>query len=115
MTHPGFRRREFGGVEERTVDGDGHDLCELEAIGTDKSWDFVERIQLEVFGIGIWRLSMDDFDVEIIGFGNSKQNCGSGIALRLSQSMALLQRHGADCTADHKYVLYSRKAFRKTS
>jgi hypothetical protein len=57
---------------------------------------------------------MDEFDVEVVGFGNSEQNCGSGIALRFSQPLALFERGDVDCTAK-SYLLCSRKAFRKTS
>jgi hypothetical protein len=81
-------------VEEHTVDGDGHDLCELKAIGADESWDLFERVQLEILGVGIRWLSMDEFDVEVIGFGDCKQNGASGIALRINQSLAFLQSHG---------------------
>lgn len=76
-------------MEERTVDRDGHDLCEFEVIGSDESWDLVEGIQLDILGVGIRWLSMDEFDVEVIGFGNRKQNCGSGIALRIQSVIGL--------------------------
>ena len=74
-------------MEERTVDGDSHYFCEDETIGTDEGWNAVEGIYLDVVGLGIWWLSVNEFNVEVVGFGNRKQNCGSGIALRLSQSL----------------------------
>lgn len=71
----------FPCVEGRTVDGNRHDFGQDEAIGTDEGRYTVEGIQLEVLGLGIWWPSFHKLNVEIIGFGNSKQNCGSGIAL----------------------------------
>ena len=44
---------------------------------------------------------MDEFNVEVVGFGNSKQNCGSGIALRFSQPLALLERGDAQRTGTY--------------
>lgn len=74
-------------VGERTVDGDGHDFGQDEAIGADEGWDAVQRVQLEVLLICDGTSSVDKLDVEFVGFGDSKQNGGSGIALRRSQSL----------------------------
>jgi hypothetical protein len=69
-------------VGERTVDGNCHDFGQQEAIGTDEGWDAAERVQLEVLGICDGSFGLDKLDVEFVGFGDSKQNSGSGIALR---------------------------------
>ena len=64
-------------VVEHTVDGNSHDFSQYEAIGTDKGRHAVKRVQLEVVGLSLWWASVDKLDVEVIGFGDSKQNGAS--------------------------------------
>jgi hypothetical protein len=73
---------------QHTVDSNCHDFCQDEPIGSHERWNAVQRIELEVLGVCVWGLRLDELDVEVVGFGNGEQNSGSGIALRFSQSLS---------------------------
>ena len=55
-----------GHESTRTVDSNGHALCQDEAICTDKGRNATERVQLEVLRADIRGTSFDKLNVEIV-------------------------------------------------
>ena len=53
---------------ELTIDGNGDRLSQDEVIGAHEGRDSSERVELEVFGVDIWRSGFDEFDIEFVLF-----------------------------------------------
>lgn len=58
---------------ERTVDGDGEDFGEDEAISTDEGGNASELVDLAVVGRDTGaRVGLDELDVKLVGLGHSQ-------------------------------------------
>ena len=67
---------------ERTIDCNGDTLGQGIAIGTNKRGNPCEWIDLQVFGRNAFRgLSVDNFEVELVGLGSCSNRNGPYIAL----------------------------------
>jgi hypothetical protein len=62
-----------------TVDRNGDDFGQVEAISTNKGRDTVERVDLEIFNFGLGRTGVDELDIEVVLLCNSEQHC-SGVS-----------------------------------
>ena len=109
-------------VNQHTVDRDGQAFGKSVPIGTLKSRDLSERIDLEEL---LWLCStlgdFDDLQVEVIGFGHSANGSGAGVVLSWSQhgrtlikpgithlpGVELSERHGCACSRRTLFVLTS--------
>lgn len=66
---------------QRTVDRNCHDLGQEEVIGTNKRRNASKRIELEILDVCDGSKGLHEFDIEIIGFSNRQEDCGTGISL----------------------------------
>ena len=64
-----------------TVNGNGHDLGQVEAICAHKGRNTIQRIELEILGGRIRRSRLDEFEVELVGFGDNLEHCCASVAL----------------------------------
>jgi len=68
---------------ERTVDGDGEDLREDEAISTNECGNASELVDLAVVGRDTSaRVGLDEFDVELVGLGHGQETDSARVALK---------------------------------
>jgi hypothetical protein len=75
-----------------TVDRNGHDFRQNEAIGADERRDTVERVQLEVLGVVRGWHRRDQLDVEVVGFREDQADGRAGIALGFQSVVAPVSR-----------------------
>lgn len=70
-------------VIKHTVDGDGNDLSEGEAVGTLESRDLAERVELGVLSVGAGRVGdgVDQLDVEVVVLGSDQDRDGASVLL----------------------------------
>ena len=65
-----------------TVDGNGNGLVENISISSNKSWNFSESVELQIFGINsLLGLGMDNLEVDIVGLCNCENCSAASIAL----------------------------------
>lgn len=57
-----------------TIDGNSHDFAQDEAIWSNESRDPVQRVQLEVLGIGVGRTGLNKLDVEVVCFCDGEKH-----------------------------------------
>lgn len=79
------KAREEDSLHEHTVDGDGNDLGEVEAVGTLEGRDLAEGLELQVLsggGSGRPGLGVDQLEVELIVLGSDQHRDGAGVLLK---------------------------------
>lgn len=75
--------REKNNCHQHTVDGDGNDLSEGEAIGTLEGRDLAERVELGVLSVGAGRVgdSVDQLKVKVVELGSDQDRDGATVLL----------------------------------
>lgn len=93
---------------QRTIDGDGDSLGELEAVGTLEGRDLAEGLDLAVLGarvLGAARLSLDQVQLKAVVLGSDQGGDGTTVVLRGV-------RRDRRCSKK-KNIQGDRRAFRK--
>jgi hypothetical protein len=74
---------EKNSYHQHTVDGDGNDLSEGEAVGTHKGRDLAERVDLGVLSVGAGRVGggVNQLEVEVVVLGSDQDRDGATVLL----------------------------------
>jgi hypothetical protein len=80
---PSFERKKKNSCHQHTVDRDGDDLGESEAIGTLEGGDLAKGLDLEVLsaGVGSTGHGLDQLDVEVVVLGSDQGSDGATVLL----------------------------------